>query len=196
LRHPLTVAVIGVAITGVLVPYFARRWQERQKAWDVRVGLIADMSEASSGLMARLKTVRRLAELADNPGASKEMRDELHRARDSLNAERHEFEIRDAVIGTKLQAYVRTPSPAIAERWTTLAEAMTELVELEGSDAAHEAEHREKVLHLLRDLGPVPMDGQEWGDVYRAILYHKAALIRTVMKEPMVFRTSWIPWGR
>ena len=53
-----------------------------------------------------------------------------------------------------------TPSPAIARRWTTLAEAMTELVELQESDASHEAEHREGVRHLLEGLGSVPMDGQ------------------------------------
>jgi hypothetical protein len=42
----------------------------------------------------------------------------------------------------------------------------------------------------------VPVDGQAWRDVYDAILERKAALIHEVLKEPMVFRTSWIPWER
>jgi hypothetical protein len=81
-----------------------------------------------------------------------------------------------------------------------LAVAMTGLVEREGSDAAHDAEHREqmlqKVLRQLEKLSAVPVDGQAWRDVYDAILERKAALIHGVLKEPMVFRTSWIPWGR
>jgi hypothetical protein len=278
LNHPLIVTLIGVAIAGVLVPYFARRWQDRQKALDVRVTLITDMSQASMGLMARFETVLNLAESADDSGG-------LGRAWDDLKAERQKFEVREAVIGTKLEAYLK--SPAIAQRWDKLAEAMTGLVELrgsdaahdaghrqpvlrqlaeamtglvelrgsspahdaghrepmlrqlaeamtglveregsdaahdaehrervlrrlavamtglverEGSDAAHDAEHREqmlqKVLRQLEKLSAVPVDGQAWRDVYDAILERKAALIHGVLKEPMVFRTSWIPWGR
>ena len=143
------------------------------------------------GLMARFETVLNLAESADDSGG-------LGRAWDDLKAERQKFEVREAVIGTKLEAYLK--SPAIAQRWDKLAEAMTGLVELRGSDAAHDAEHREqmlqKVLRQLEKLSAVPVDGQAWRDVYDAILERKAALIHGVLKEPMVFRTSWIPWGR
>jgi hypothetical protein len=222
--------------------------------------------------------VLELAESTDDSGA-------LSRAWDGLKAEQQDFEVRKAVIGTKLEAYLK--SPAIAHRWDKLAEAMTYfaelkepdpahdaghreqvlpqlaeavtgllasresspahdaghrermlpqlaeavtgllapgesspahdaghrervlrklavamtvLVEREGSDATHDAGHREQVLqtmlHQLEKLPAVPVDREAWRYVYDAILQRKAALIQGVLKEPMVFRTSWIPWGR
>ena len=250
LNHPLIVALItGVVIAAGLVPYIGRRWQDRQKAQDVQVSLITDMSEAAMGLMARFDTVLDLAGSADDSGA-------LSRAWDGLKAEQQNFEVRAQVIGTKLEAYLK--SSAIAHRWDKLVEAMTWLVELRWLSPAHDAGHREQLLPQLAEavtgllaprespsahdaghreqvlrklavamtvlveregsspaydaghreqmhqtmlrqldkLSAVPVDGQAWRDVYDAILERKAALIHEVLKEPMVFRTSWIPWGR
>jgi hypothetical protein len=279
LNHPLIVALItGVVIAAGLVPYIGRRWQDRQKAQDVQVSLITDMSEAAMGLMARFDTLLDLAGSADDSGA-------LSRAWDGLKAEQQNFEVRAQVIGTKLEAYLK--SSAIAHRWDKLVEAMTWLVELRWLSPAHDAGHREQLLPQLAEavtgllaprespsahdaghreqllpqlaeavtgllaprespsahdaghreqvlrklavamtvlveregsspaydaghreqmhqtmlrqldkLSAVPVDGQAWRDVYDAILQRKAALIHEVLKEPMVFRTSWIPWGR
>jgi cytochrome c556 len=107
LGHPLVVALIGAAVAGALVQHIAQRWQERQKAFDVRVGLVADMSEVSMGLMAHFEAVLALEELADEAGA--------RAALDVVDARRQEFAARKAVVGTKLEAYLA--SPAMAERW-------------------------------------------------------------------------------
>jgi hypothetical protein len=197
LRHPLTVALVGVAITGVLVPYFARRWQNQQKALEVRAGLVADMSESAMGLMARVQVVHKLTQLTDDLSLSEErqakLREELHRAQDSLNAERQKFEVGEAVIGTKLGAYLRRGN--IPERWTTLAEALTELVDLQGSeDAVHEKKHRAVLLERLQKLDSAPVDSQSWPTLVDAVAVRKAVLIKDVLHAPWVFRTSWIPW--
>jgi hypothetical protein len=54
------VALVSVAITGVLVPYFARLWQNRQKALDVQVPMVTDVSESTMILLGRLEAVHRL----------------------------------------------------------------------------------------------------------------------------------------
>jgi type III secretory pathway component EscS len=40
LSHPLTVAVIGAGIIGVLVQQLTRWWQDQRKAWEIRVMLV------------------------------------------------------------------------------------------------------------------------------------------------------------
>jgi hypothetical protein len=46
LRHPLVVLVATALLTGLLVPGITREWQLRQKAIEIKVGLVAEMSEA------------------------------------------------------------------------------------------------------------------------------------------------------
>ena len=181
LRHPLIVALVGIIITGLLVPYFARRWQNQQKALEVRVGLVTDMSECAMGLIARVQGVLRLTR---DSHLSEEQQgkppDELRAARKRLRAAREAFEVREAVVGTKLEVYFVDSD--IPSRWDTLARELADLADLEGlEDPVGEAEHRA----ALRD--DLLLDG---------LLDRKAVLIKDVLRAPWVFPTSWVPWRR
>lgn len=165
LRHPLTVALIGVAITGVLVPYFARRWQDHQKALEVRVGLAAEMSESLMGLMATSTAVsrRQHAESAaerTSEEKGRKLQDELDRARESLTTERLKFEVRQVVIGTKLHAYLRDQT--IGDRWRATADAVIKYVEVD--EKLPDGFHSEKL-----------------------------GLTDAVLNAQTVFETSWLP---
>jgi hypothetical protein len=145
--HPLTVTVIGAGIIGVLVQQLTRWWQDQRKAWEIRISLVAEMSETAMGLMARFENALRLETPAYKSRASKK-----------LDAACEEFAVNKAVVGTKLEAYLASPtsvepgdktSPSIADRWDRLAKVMTNLVELKEPDTDHGDKHRENLLAEL-----------------------------------------------
>jgi hypothetical protein len=170
LRHPLTIAAIGIVITGLLAPSFTRRWQSQQKDVEVRVGLVADMSECAMDLITRVQAANKLAHLPKERHHKREER--MDHAQQSLATERQRFEIREAVIHTKLEAYFDTTS--IPKRWRDLAKALTALAELEGSpDGVDAAERRAAQLEGL--------------------LHQKATLIKDVLKQRSALQLAWIP---
>jgi len=157
--HPLTVTVIGAGIIGVLVQTLTWWWQNQRKAWEIRVSLVAEMSEVAMDLMARLETTLDLEELANTketsgfwtrwkPFAQVRRRFEYpatfvlfrnSRARVASNNAAQKFVVHKAVVGTKLEAYLWSPpvaerkkkaSPTIADRWNKLAKAMTNRAKL------------------------------------------------------------------
>jgi hypothetical protein len=207
LRHPLTIALIGVAITGGLVPYVTRLWQERQKALDTRVSLMTDMSDSSMSLMARVEVAHKFTHMLDDSSSSErrrrgKLREQRDRAWHSLNEEWQRFEVREAVIGTKLQAYLPKPELNIAKRWCRLGGVLTELAHFEGWDVHHKDEYRERIFQQLEELDGICVDPQSWNEftdwnaLTNRITDERDKLIKDVRDERRMegFRTSWIRW--
>jgi hypothetical protein len=48
LRHPLTLLIVGAAISALIVPMFTQRWQDHQRALDVQTALVSDMTKAGA----------------------------------------------------------------------------------------------------------------------------------------------------
>lgn len=159
--HPLTVTVIGAGIIGVLVQQLTRWWQDQRTAWEIRVHLVAEMSQTAMDLMARFESMLGLENLPDNSCASKK-----------LNDAREEFAVNRAVVHTKLEAYLANPTsvergdgarPSIADRWESLGKAMTNLVELKELDAARDDERRENLLVRLTEAMKVLIRAEQSG---------------------------------
>jgi len=58
LAHPLIVLLVGAALTGILVPAFTRRWQNRQKELEIKAALVSDLSEAIMSIVMAVQFVR------------------------------------------------------------------------------------------------------------------------------------------
>ena len=52
LSSPLLITVVAAVLSGLLLPYIARGWQDHQKALEIKTGLVTQMSESSSGTVA------------------------------------------------------------------------------------------------------------------------------------------------
>ena len=52
LANPLLVTVVAAILSGLLIPYVSKGWQDHQKALEVKTGLVSQMSESSSGTVA------------------------------------------------------------------------------------------------------------------------------------------------
>jgi hypothetical protein len=48
---PLIVTVLGISLSAWLIPAFTRQWDDRQKAQELKAGLVTEMSEAASGAL-------------------------------------------------------------------------------------------------------------------------------------------------
>ena len=48
---PLIVTVLGICLSAWLIPAFTRQWDDRQKAQELKAGLVTEMSEAASAAL-------------------------------------------------------------------------------------------------------------------------------------------------
>jgi hypothetical protein len=57
LSHPLTVLVVGAALSGWLIPRFTRRWQDERKSLEIKADLVERASRAVMELVAATQFV-------------------------------------------------------------------------------------------------------------------------------------------
>jgi hypothetical protein len=46
LGHPLTLLLVGAGLTGALIPWFTKRWENRKKELEIKVDIASKMAEA------------------------------------------------------------------------------------------------------------------------------------------------------
>lgn len=63
--NPLVLLVAGAGISGLLIPYFTRRWQDRQEELRIKVKLILDFSKAVT------ETITAMESIEDKSGVKK-----------------------------------------------------------------------------------------------------------------------------
>lgn len=176
LSHPLVVLLVGAAVTGLLIPTWTRRSQDRQKELELKTELVGELSESIMEMIMAVQFCHMTLTRQE---------DVDHRSlMTELNQAYREWEVRSAVIGTKLQSYF--PTTTIPEEWTEFSDTVGHFYALEGVDDKHKQEFaliiKEKLLGLL---GPGSVASEDWGDLRGGILRKKAELIRKVMKAPL-----------
>jgi hypothetical protein len=167
LKHPLTVLLFGALISGLLIPAFTRRWQNHQKALEIKTELVSDLSKSIMGMV--------MATQFAHVGAKSQKPADFDKAY-------RNWEIESAVIGTKLQAYF--PDTTIPTEWTGFSAVVTDFYALEGTDVDERCRF---AADLAKRLGvPSGYQGpQDWLALKNGILERKSALIRQVLKAPV-----------
>lgn len=164
LKHPLTILLVGALISGLLLPEFTRRWQNHQKALEIKTELVSDLSKSIMGMV--------MATQFAHVGAKSQKQADFDQAY-------RDWEIESAVIGTKLQAYF--PDTTIPTEWTAFSALVTDFYALEGVGPD---ERSRFAADLAKRLG-VPSGDQgarDWLALKNAILERKSALIQQVLK--------------
>jgi hypothetical protein len=134
LANPLVVTVVAAVLSGLLIPYVARGWQNHQKALEVKTGLVTQMSESSSGTVA---TSRFLAASL------------IPDAQPIWNTAYRDWVTESSSIGAKLQAYV---SLETGDRWRSFGYSVTDFLSL--SVAARSQSSREAQINEINTLLP------------------------------------------
>ena len=189
LVFPLVVLLAGAVISGWLIPRLTRKRDDYRKALEVKTDLVSDMSEVLTEFIISIQFA-----VLGGPGQDQKAYDEAFR----------NWEVRSAVIGTKLEAYF--PGTAIGEQWTDFSDRVTRFYATTGIDDADR--RRAEVDKLLGHYGlaggdevtravsrsarPSLDDQLAWGTLKDAIQSEKSALIRTVLDTD----SGALPGGR
>jgi hypothetical protein len=166
LKHPLTVLLVGALISGLLIPAFTRRWQNHQKALEIKTQLVSELSKSIMEIIMAIQFAHIDAKSQKQADFDKAYRD---------------WEIESAVVGTKLQAYF--PDTIIPTEWTTFSELVTDFYALEGVGLN---ERSTFTAVIARKLGaPTDLkhqDPEDWLALKNRILERKSALIQQVLQ--------------
>lgn len=166
LKHPLTILLVGALISGLLIPAITRRWQNHQKALEIKMQLVSELSKTIMEIIMAIQ----FAHL----GAKSQMQADFDKAY-------REWEVQSAVIGTKLQAYY--PNTKIPDEWTVFSELVTEFYALEGVDQNRKPEIESAIRDKLGMLfGTEFQNQQDWSELKNGILTIKSMLIQKVLK--------------
>jgi hypothetical protein len=185
LAHPLTILCVGAVVTGLLVPAITRRWQDRQKELELKTELVAELSEAIMSIVLAVQFVRLARDQTPAELLTREVLTERQRQFDEAY---RVWEVRSAVIGTKLEAYFA--GTQIPQNWSDFTDAVTAFYALEGQDAETQARSVADLAGLLTKLGGRATP--DWGDVRNGILEVKARIIRSVLDAPVsAFRSRF-----
>jgi len=175
LKHPLTILFVGALISGLLIPTITRRWQNHQKALEIKTQLVGELSKSIMEIIMGIQ----FAHL----GAKSQKQADFDKAY-------REWEIQSAVIGTKLQAYF--PDTTIPDEWTGFSELVTGFYALEGIDQDEKPKFVfvsdfQKKLGLLLDSEY--QHQKDWGVLKNGILKRKSELIQKILRAKIsVFR--------
>jgi hypothetical protein len=191
LAQPLVLLFAGAILTGLLLPGLARQWQDRQKEIELKTGLVSELSESIVEIVMAVQ----FAHIRSTRKGSRAGNGDVRAAQQELDRAYLTWEVRSAVIGTKLQAYFSETT--IPESWTAFSEIVTDFYALEGvnNEDAKQELARDIRTRLSRMRGVGGEVGEEWVNLKNGVLEVKADLIDQILRSPIhIFRSSWLPW--
>jgi hypothetical protein len=151
--HPFFLLLVGALISGLLIPYFTRRWQNHQKELEIKTNLVGRISESIMSMIMTnqfieigIKNIKLLfidiVKRELDPDAShhrpedtefvrgeitnlRKSVDEIEMSLGELNMEYKRFVISTAVIGTIIQTYFLEAN--IGKEWDNFIDKITVL---------------------------------------------------------------------
>ena len=190
LSHPLVVLFVGAIITGLLIPWLTRQWQNRQKELELKTEIVSGISESTVNLLTCVGAVRVLRTwLPQNapddkaPPRAEKIRRRYDEAWDVMNRAYHEYEVKSAVILTKLKAYL--PETEIPSKWVDFSYIVKGFYALEG---IHDVQKHRQFKDELREklsglLNLESMVGEDWNEMFNKILTAQDELIEKILKS-------------
>ena len=99
-RHPLVLLTLGAVISSLLIPWFTRKWQDHQKALELKSALASQIAESATSTIVRSWSVHEAGR---------------HRYSDAERRAWRAWQIQSAAIEARLRAYF--PSTRLADEW-------------------------------------------------------------------------------
>lgn len=171
---------MGAVLSGLIIPLITRIWQYRQKALEVKTALVSEISQAVMEFLMSIQFVHIRKEVRNR---SKVSISSEQRAKEQTEFDQNykAWEIKSAVIGTKLQAYL--PKTEIPRAWTAFSEVVTRFYALEG---IAETEIPQTITELARDISKTfsckLSESANWMQMRESILEYKTKIISSILK--------------
>lgn len=135
LSHPLFLLLVGGMLSGVLIPYFTRIWQNRQKEVDLKIKLLIKISESVASIMNAVQKQELEPYLSDDDKSEWQ----------KLKNASPEWERNVASIQAYLSAYF--PADSIVESWVSFSGLMSSFYDLSMDPLS-----RDKNLRRIEDI--------------------------------------------
>jgi hypothetical protein len=135
LAHPFVIAVVIAVLVNFLIPSFTRKWQDHQKALEIKTGLVSDMGEAISDavMSGRFISAGLVSRSSSDPRADQRAFNDGYRAWTTSNAS----------IGAKIQAYFGND---LGSQWRSFANVVTDYFQLSATPGSGRAEQVQEIL--------------------------------------------------
>src|SRR3954471_21593566 len=135
LAHPFVIAVVIAVLVNFLIPSFTRKWQDHQKALEIKTGLVSDMGEAISDavMSGRFISAGLVSRSSSDPRADQRAFNDGYRAWTTSNAS----------IGAKIQAYFGND---LGSQWRRFSNVVTDYFQLSATPGSGRAEQVREIL--------------------------------------------------
>jgi hypothetical protein len=142
LAHPFVIAIVVAVLVNWLIPQFTRKWQDHQKALEIKTGLVSDMGESISDavMTGRFIAAGLVSRSSSDPRADQRAFNDGYRAWTTSNAS----------IGAKIQAYFGND---LGAQWRSFANVVTDYFQLSATPGSGRAEQVQEIL-TYRALPP------------------------------------------
>lgn len=160
--------IVTTILAAIFLNFLTHRWQNRQKLMEIRTGLVGEISEAVMEIVMVIQFIR----LDHNPSNHKDF-DEAYKS----------WEVRSAVIGTKLEAYFG--GTTIPNDWSDFSHLLWMFYALEGVSEGEREKQEQSFREKLAIFVPSAHVEPAWGSLKDGLLVRKAEIIRAILKAPM-----------
>jgi hypothetical protein len=142
LANPLLVTVVAVLLGSWLIPQVTRKWQDHQKALEIKTGLVGQMSESVSGAVASSRFVA--AELVQQA-----FDDPVRAEQRAWNDAYREWTTESASIGAKIHAYIGSE---VGSDWRRFGDDVTNFIQLSARNDRRSREAQVQAIYDDADL--------------------------------------------
>jgi hypothetical protein len=142
LAHPFLIAICVAVLVNWLIPNFTRKWQNHQKALEIKTGLVSDMGQSVSNavMTGRFIAAGLVSRSSSDPRADQRAFNDGYRAWTTSNAS----------IGAKLQAYLGND---LGSQWRSFGNVVTDYFQLSATPSRGRAAQVQEILNYP-DLPP------------------------------------------
>jgi hypothetical protein len=172
LAHPFLIAICVAVLVNWLIPNFTRKWQNHQKALEIKTGLVSDMGESVSNAVMSGRFIA--AGLVNRSSA------DPHADQRAFNDGYRRWTTSNASIGAKLQAYLGSE---MGSQWRSFGNVVTDYFQLSATPGRGRGEQVDEILGYP-DLPP-------WAHMTKA---QRRALIRS--NSSVAFQNAYGQLGR
>lgn len=176
LKHPLLLLLVGAVTSGLIIPLISRNWQNRQKSLEIKTNLVSEISQVvmeffmSVQFVHMRKGIRKSSNKSDAPSKDQIEFDQSYKI----------WEVKSAVIGTKLEAYITESE--VPETWTAFSKIITQFYALEGTAEPGLSINIQSLGKQISETFFYDLpENVNWSQLREAILQCKCIVIKSVL---------------
>ena len=173
--------IVGAVISGLIIPLITRNWQNRQKSLEIKTNLVSEISQSVMEFFMSVQFVHLRAEQRQSSQGDVSQEEQIE-----FDQAYKTWEVKSAVIGTKLEAYLTESK--LPEAWTTFSNIVTQFYALEGTTEPSLSKNIQALgKQISTNFSYKLPENVNWMQLREAILQCKCIVIKSVLTSRISF---------